>query len=152
MHRKDKEITEIISIEKIIHKAKVFRLALTLDDNPYVVPLCFGYRAKTIYFHSARKGKKIDILKQNNRVCFEFDIDCEPLESENACNWSMKYRSVIGFGKVSFIEDMNEKEEALGIILENYSEKKFQFPEKMVNATLVAKIDIDQISGKFSGI
>ena len=87
MHRKDKEITDIKSIEKIIKKAKVCRLALSLNDTPYIVPICFGYRAETIYFHSAKKGKKIDIIKKNNKVCFEFDIDHELVKSENACKW-----------------------------------------------------------------
>jgi uncharacterized protein len=150
MRRKDKEITDIKSIEEIINRAKVFRLALSLDDTPYVVPLCFGYRDKIIYFHSAREGKKINILKKNNKVCFEFDIDYELVESENSCKWGMKYRSVIGFGRVTVIENLDEKQEALGIIMGNYSEKTFQFPENMVNATLVAKIDIEQMSGKFS--
>jgi len=109
MRRKEKEITDIKSIEEIISKARIFRLAMTLEDNPYVVPLCFGYRARTIYFHSAGQGKKIDILRKNNKVCFEFEVDCELRESDKACNWSMKFRSVIGFGKVSFIEDMEEK-------------------------------------------
>jgi uncharacterized protein len=151
MRRKDKEITDSKSIEEIITRAKVFRLALALDDTPYIIPLCFGYRAKTIYFHSAREGKKIDIIKKNNQVCFEFDIDYELVESENSCKWGMKYRSVIGFGRVTVIENMKEKQEALGIIMGNYSEKSFQFPENMVTATLVAKIDIEQISGKYSG-
>ena len=68
MRRKDKEITDIESIEKIIHKAKVCRLALSLDDTPYVVPVCFGYSAETIYFHSAKEGKKIDIIKKNKQL------------------------------------------------------------------------------------
>ena len=151
MRRKDKEITDINTIEEIISRAKVFRLALSLDDTPYVVPLCFGYRAKTIYFHSAREGKKIDILKKNNKVCFEFDIDYELIESGNSCNWGMRYRSVIGFGKVAVIENLEEKQEALGIIMQNYTDKGFLFPEKMVEATFVAKIDIERISGKNSG-
>ena len=68
MRRKENEITDLESIEEIIHKAVIFRLAMTLDDNPYVVPLCFGYRAKTIFFHSVGQGKKIDILRKNNKV------------------------------------------------------------------------------------
>ena len=151
MLRKEKEITDIKGIEEIINRAKVFRLALALDDTPYVVPLCFGYRAKTIYFHSDREGKKIDILKENNKVCFEFDIDYELIESENSCKWGMKYRSVIGFGKVAVIEDMEEKQAALSIIMQNYTDKTFLFPEKMVQATFIAKIEIEKISGKASG-
>ena len=59
MRRKEKEITDIKSIEEIINKAKVCRLALSLDDTPYVVPVCFGYNGETIYIHSAKEGQNI---------------------------------------------------------------------------------------------
>ena len=151
MRRKEKEITDIRSIEEIINKAKVCRLALTLDDIPYIVPVCFGYSAETIYFHSARKGEKINIIKKNNRVCFEFDVDHELVESEEACSWDMKFRSVIGFGKAFFVENIEEKQEALRIIMQNYTDRIFLFPEKNLNSTLVVKIDIEQMTGKKSG-
>ncbi len=151
MRKKEKEITNIKSIEEIITRSKVCCLGLSLNDIPYVVPLSFGYKDKTIYFHSAKQGKKIEILKKNNIVCFEFDIDHELVEAEKGCNWSMKFRSVIGFGKAYFIENMEEKQKALDIIMQNYTDKTFEFPEKRLNNTLVGKIEIDQISGKKSG-
>ena len=151
MRRKDKEITDIKEIEEIISKSTVCHLALSLDNTPYVVPLSFGYKDKIIYFHSAKQGKKVDILKANNKVCFEFDIDHELVESEKACSWSMKFRSVIGFGKAYFIENMEEKQKALDIIMQNYSDKTFLFEEKRINSILVGKIDIKEITGKKSG-
>ncbi len=151
MRRTDKALTAIKSIEEIITSSTVCRLALSLDDTPYVVPMSFGYAAETIYFHSAREGKKIDIIKKNNKVCFEFDIDHEIVKSEKACKWSMKFRSVIGFGKASFIDNMEEKQHALNIIMQNYTDKTFQFPEKNLENTLVIKIDIDHMVGKQSG-
>ena len=151
MRRKEKEITDLKSIEEIITRSKVCCLGLSLNDIPYVVPLSFGYKDKTIYFHSAKQGKKIEILKKNNIVCFEFDIDHELVEAEKGCNWGTKFRSVIGFGKAYFIENMEEKQKALDIIMQNYTEKTFEFPEKRLNNTLVGKIEIDQISGKKSG-
>ena len=151
MRRKDKEITDIKEIEEIISKSKVCRLALSLDNTPYVVPLSFGYKDKIIYFHSAKQGKKVDILKANNKVCFEFDIDHELVESEKGCSWGMKFRSVIGFGEASFIESIEEKQKALDIIMQNYTDKTFLFEEKRLNSTLVWKIDIEQITGKKSG-
>ena len=151
MHRKDKEITDIKSIEKIIKKAKVCRLALSLNDTPYIVPICFGYRAETIYFHSAKKGKKIDIIKKNNKVCFEFDIDHELVKSENACKWGMKFRSVIGCGKAYFIENIEEKQAAFDILMQNYTDKTFLFSEENLRNTVLIKIEIEQITGNKSG-
>lgn len=151
MRRKEKEITDIKEIEEIIKSSKALHLGLCIDNIPYVVPMSFGYKDKVIYFHSAKEGKKVDILKQNNKVCFEFNIDNEVVKSEKGCNWGMRFRSVIGFGKTHFVETLEEKKQALEIIMQQYSDKTFKFPEKQLNNTLVGKIDIEQITGKQSG-
>lgn len=151
MRRKEKEIKDFKSIEKIILKAKVCRLGLSLNNTPYIVPLSFGYKDKTIYLHCAKQGKKVDILKQNNNVCFEFDIGYALEVSEKACDWGIKFQSVIGLGTASFIENIEAKREGLDIIMQNYTDKTFEFPEKNVNGAMVIKIDIEEISGKQSG-
>ena len=151
MRRKDKEIIDIKEIEEIIMNAKVCHLGLSIDNIPYVVPLSFGYENKTIYLHSAKQGKKIDILKQNNKVCFEFNIDNEIKESDKGCKWGVNFRSVIGFGKAYFIENIEEKQKALNTIIKNYTDKIFELPEKNVSNTLLVKITIEQITGKQSG-
>ena len=89
-------------------------------------------------------------FRQN--VCFECDVDAEPIESKQACAWSMKYRSVIGFGKASFIESPEEKTEALKIIMEHYSDEDFHFPLEALNKTAVIKVEIEHMTGKKSGI
>ena len=151
MRRKDKKISDESGIKAIIAKANVCRLGMVSRDKPYIVPLCFGYHENVLYFHGTLKGRKIDILKSNPNVCFEFDIASQPIESEKACDWSMKYQSVIGFGKAVFIESLDEKRKALGLIMANYSERKFQFPENMLKVTAVIKVEIEGITGKQSG-
>jgi len=113
MRKKEKEITEASAIEAIIKKSLVCRLALSDDNFPYIVPLCFGYRDRMLYFHGSLKGKKVDIIKKNQNICFEFDINTEIVKAEDACHWSMKYRSVIGFGKAVLLEDIEENERHL---------------------------------------
>ena len=71
MRRKDKEIKDKEVIESIIKRATVCRIALSENNVPYIVPLSFGYKDNCLYFHSAPEGRKIDIIKQNNNVCFE---------------------------------------------------------------------------------
>jgi nitroimidazol reductase NimA-like FMN-containing flavoprotein (pyridoxamine 5'-phosphate oxidase superfamily) len=73
LRRADKEITDRDEIESIIRKSLVCRLGLTDNARLYIVPLCFGYTDNRLYFHSATEGRKIEILKRNNEVCFEFD-------------------------------------------------------------------------------
>jgi len=151
MRRKDKEIPDKTEIESIILRSSVCRLALADQNQPYIVPLSFGYEDNKLYFHSAPSGKKLDIIKKNNRVCFEFDIDCEVITSDKACKWGMKYKSVIGFGTASFIENFDSKCRALDIIMRQYSDRSFEYPENKVKNTVVIQVEIAHMTGKQSG-
>lgn len=151
MRRKEKEVTDPVKIEKIINQAVVCRLGLLDGDVPYIVPLSFGYMDNTLYFHSALKGKKIDLILKHTEVCFEIDIHYEPIESEAACDWGMRFQSIIGTGKIEFIENLEEKRKALAVVMAQYSEKAYSFPDKKINATAVLKLKIDQMSAKQSG-
>ena len=151
MRRKDQEITDIASIEDIIHKAQVCRLALSENGRPYIVPLCFGYKDNNLYFHTACEGKKLDILRKNDNVCFEIDIDKELVKGKKACNCSMKYRSVIGFGKAELIEDIERKRRAFNIIMQNYYEGFFKYPEEAIQNTVIIRVEIESMTGKKLG-
>ncbi|MBR9985414.1 MAG: pyridoxamine 5'-phosphate oxidase family protein [Desulfosarcina sp.] len=151
MRRKDKAISDASMINAVIEKATVCRLGMVDGDRPYIVPLCFGHLDNTLYFHGALKGRKIDILKENPNVCFEFDIAVEALKDADACNWSMKFQSVVGFGRASIVEELALKRQALGIIMAQYSDKTFEFPENKVNATALIKVEIETMTGKQSG-
>ena len=150
MRRKEKEIKSKEEIESVIQKALVCRLGMVDENGPYIVPLSFGYRENSLYFHCAKEGRKLDILKKNRRVCFEIDTDHEIVESEKACKWGMKYKSVIGFGNVLFIEDMESKKTALGIIMHHYSGRSFEFEEKEVKRVVIFKVEIESMTGKRS--
>ena len=151
MRRKDKAIDELAEIEQIVRRSLVCRLGLAEANRPYIVPLSFGFKDSTLYFHSAPEGKKIEILRKNSSVCFEFDLDHEVLVDEKACKWGMKYRSVIGFGKASFVEDLEDKRKGLDVIMEHYSGRSFQYPEPAVENTVVIKVEIESMTGKESG-
>jgi nitroimidazol reductase NimA-like FMN-containing flavoprotein (pyridoxamine 5'-phosphate oxidase superfamily) len=151
MRRKDKAVPDASGIDAIIDKATVCRLGMVDGNRPYVVPMSFGYRDNTLYFHGALTGRKIDILKENPNVCVEFDIAVEALKDADACNWSMKFQSVVGFGKASFVDALEQKRQALGIIMAQYSDNTFAFPENKVKATAVIKVEIERMTGKQSG-
>jgi len=119
---------------------------------PYIVPLCFGFKDNTLYFHSAPKGKKIDILKNNSNVCFEFDIFTQVIKSAKACKWGMTYRSVIGYGKASFVTDENLKRQAFDIIMKQYADGSFLYEEASLTSTVIIKVNIESMTGKNSDI
>lgn len=151
MQRKDKQINDITVIHDILSKATVCRLGLCENNRPYVVPLCFGYKDNTLYFHCAGQGKKLDILRNNNNVCFEIDIDYEVVKACKVCDWGMKYKSVIGFGKAMFIKDVEKKCKALDVIMCQYSEGNFEYPANAIENTVVIKVQIESMTGKQSG-
>lgn len=151
MRRKEREIKDRERLLSIISRAKVCRLALSEDDQPYVVPLCFGHRDGFLYFHTARKGKKLDILRKNDRVCFEIDIDQELMPSAEACKWGMGFMSVIGFGRALLLEDPGEKREALDIIMAHYAEGAFDYRDEVIRKTVIIKVGIESMTGKSAG-
>ena len=151
MHRKDKEITDPVEIDNIIKRASVCRLALSVNDEPYIVPMNFGYEDGVLYFHCAKQGKKIDMIKQNSRVCFEIDIDHEVvLDLQNTSKSTMKYKSVIGFGKAFILEEKDEIIKALDAVMQHYTHDKtfHRDYEKAINTVLTFKVVISEMTGK----
>ena len=151
MRRNEKEIKDPATLRAIIQQSKVCRVGLSDGNRPYIVPLCFGYEDGFLYFHAAHEGQKIEIIKKNNRVCFEFDVNAEIVEEQQACEWGMRYQSVIGFGTAVFLDDVEEKRRALEIIMRQYSDRSFLFPEHSVASTTVLKVAIESMTGKQSG-
>ncbi|MFO7890727.1 MAG: pyridoxamine 5'-phosphate oxidase family protein [bacterium] len=150
MPRKDREIKDLDQIIKIIEKARVCRLSLFDQNYPYTVPLCFGYKDKTLYFHSALRGKKIDIIKKNKNAGFEIDIPGKILKKGSQCNWDIEYHSVIGYGKAEIIKNPILKKEAIKIILNHYSFSPSNILEKNIKNTNIIKLDIKKMTGKKS--
>jgi len=151
MRRTDKEITNRREIDTILSKATICRIGLVDNNVAYIVPLNFGYKNNCLYFHSAPIGKKIELIKKNNMICFEVDIDHEIIDSGIPCKWSSKYASVIGYGKASFITDSAKKKDALNIIIDHYAPgTSYDFPNKKLQEVTIIKIEITQMTGKKS--
>ena len=150
MRRKEKEIRSKQEMEDILRKSRICRLAFSDDGEPYIVPVCFGYRDDRIYFHSAPDGRKMDIIRKNPRVCFEVESDVQMKEAEEACGWSVGYRCVVGLGKAVLLHDPDEKADALKVLMAQYTEKEFSFENKDLSDVACIRIDIEWMTGKYS--
>lgn len=148
MHRNEREITDKKDIDDIIRRCRVCHLAMCDEGQPYVVPLNFGYDGGFLYFHAAPEGRKIDIIKRNNRVGFEFDILHDIVTAEQACKWGAKYESVMGSGTAEIVDDLEAKKEALEWIMRQYGNGTWDFKEEILKKTLVLRVRILEISGK----
>lgn len=152
MRKKEREITSIDEIEAIIGRCDVCRIALTDENTPYIVTMNFGYSGgvqKKLFFHSAGEGRKIDILKKNNHVCFEMDTDHDLMSSRDACDFSMKYSSVVGWGDIFIISDDKERKEGLDSVMKHYTNREeFTYKQNVFNRTTILKLEIKTMTGK----
>ncbi len=152
MRRREKAVTDRIALEQILWQGKVCHLAISDLPTPYLVPLNYGYRNGMLYFHSAPQGHKIELLRRQPQVSFSVVIDLGIVEAAAACNWGAKFRSVIGSGRVEFIQGIEEKREALQVLMAQYAEGEFDFPAEAVAETTVFRLVIEQMVGKQSRI
>jgi nitroimidazol reductase NimA-like FMN-containing flavoprotein (pyridoxamine 5'-phosphate oxidase superfamily) len=154
MRRKDKEIVDQKVMVSIIEKAIICRVGMCWQDEPYVIPMNFGYRNHYIFLHSASEGRKLDILRNNNKVCIEFDVDVEMLRSQEACKTSMKYKSILIFGRAAILKDVAEKKRALDIIMHHYDNHNFpslfHYSEEVMGKVIIIKVKVEEMTGKES--
>lgn len=152
MRRKDKEITSEEVINEILEKSPLCRLGLVDENEAYIVPVYYYYEGGFIYCHSALKGRKIDILNRDNRVTFEIELSNMIIKKDTPCEWSAKYRSVMGRGTVFFEHDSKVKSGFLSNIMKKYGATgELVFDPHVLDRTLILKIRIDSLSGKQSG-
>ncbi|MFD2113771.1 pyridoxamine 5'-phosphate oxidase family protein [Thiorhodococcus fuscus] len=151
MRRSDREITERAEIDAIIQSTRVMNLALSDANTPFVVPIFYAYDGRSLFIHSAKGGSKIGIMRRNDKVCFAISVDQGFIESDQACDFEAKHRTVIGFGRACFIEDEAEKIAALDRIVARFSEHAFTYPKTNLDATAVIRIEIESIKGKSHG-
>lgn len=156
MKRNERAVTDRAAIADIIKGCPVCRIALSDEPAPYIVPMSFGHTLDgdtlTLYFHCAREGKKIDLIKKNPTVGFEMDQLIKVTGKHDiACTYSCAYESVIGTGAVSFITGHDEKREALLAILEQLTGRRiFAFNDAMIEKTTVFRVVSKDFTAKRS--
>jgi nitroimidazol reductase NimA-like FMN-containing flavoprotein (pyridoxamine 5'-phosphate oxidase superfamily) len=152
MRRNEKEITDIMELEAVILSSDVCRIAFANDNTPYIVTMNFGFMGgdeKKLYFHCAREGRKLEMIKKNSYVCFEFDNDHNLYKGEIACDWGMHYRSVVGYGRMIIITDHDEKKLGINSIMSQYSKgKDFSYRQSDLDSVLLLRLDILEMTGK----
>ena len=153
VRRKEREITDAAALERMIESCDCCRLGLWDGSCPYIVPLNFGFQREgedwIFYFHSAKEGKKLDLIRMYPQAGFEMDTSHELKVHETACGHSFFYQSVMGKGEISFVEDEEEKKQALRSIMEHYTgQKKWAFSQDMLDAVVILKLRAEKVTGK----
>ncbi len=151
LRRKDREMRDRAEIDAVLNAAKVLHLALADAGQPFVVPLFYAYDGAALFFHSARTGTKIALLRKNPRVCFCVTLDHGVIEAEAPCDFEAQHRTVIGFGHAVLLEDAADKRRALDRIVARFTPRRFEYPAGNLAATEAVRIDIESMTGKRHG-
>lgn len=151
MRKSRQEITDPGVLEEILGRQVICRLAMMDGDRPYMVPVNYAYREGCLYIHSAPEGKKIDLLKKNPELCFEVEDSVEITRGEQACDWSTRYRSVVGYGRVEILSDEADKQHGLELIMAQHGAPELrEFDPGNMLRMVILRIRITSMSGKKS--
>lgn len=152
MTRREREITDIDEIIAILNKSKIDHIGLVDGDEPYVVPMNYGYIMQdgklTIYLHGAKRGRKIDVMRTNPKVFFEAECDLQEFEGDIACRYGIAYSSIMGRGLATIVEDIEEKKKGLSVLMKTQTGRDFEFEDKMVAFVSVIRIDVTEFTAK----
>jgi len=155
MTKRERQITDEARILHILDTAKVLHLGLAVDNEPYVVPMNYGYTMEhgkpVLYLHSARKGKKLDMIRANPHVFFEMDCDLQPFEGKVPCQYGMAYSSVMGRGTARILhdeKDLEEKKRAMTLLMKTQAGREFPFEDRLVSIVAVIRIDVEEYTAK----
>ena len=104
--RKKQKLTEAECVAVLRQQKRGVLSVLGEDGYPYGMPLNHWYSEEDgkLYFHSGKTGHKIDAMRAEEKVSY-----CVYDEGfRRPGEWALNIRSVIVFGRISFIEDPEE--------------------------------------------
>ena len=153
IRRKEKEVTDRAEMVRVLTAARYVTIAMCDEDGPYLVTLTHGYDEgrNAIYFHCAHEGRKVDALRRDNRVWGQAMVDLG--YAEGSCDHL--YETTQFRGKVTFVQDMDEKRHALMVMIhKNERDPETvaaeQVTDESVKTVNIGRIDIDLMTGKRS--
>ncbi|NCD04803.1 MAG: pyridoxamine 5'-phosphate oxidase family protein [Spirochaetia bacterium] len=155
MRRKERQVTDNFQIIEILENNDVCRIALKDEEGLYIVPLNYGYEfiedKLILFFHGAKEGRKANIFyKGNQEVAFEIDEKVKLEGTDDiACTYTYYYKSIIGVGNASIVENRDDKLHALKLIMKSITKKDdFKYNDNSINNVLVMKIEVNSFSAK----
>ncbi len=153
MRRKDKEITDKEIVESILNESEICRLGLVENGEAYIVPVNFAHSNGTLYIHSAMQGRKIELLKSNNKVAFEMESHASIKTGPLPCNWTTRYRSAMGRGTVEIETNPEQKKLGLDLIMKKYGwgNEELNYDAPLLARVCILKVKIENLTAKQSG-
>ena len=155
------EITNKEIINEMLNNGEYGTLAICDNNKPYSLPINFVRLNNEIYFHGSKKGRKIDILKNNQFASFSVVESYSMIQSyfssndELACPATQFFKSIITDGEIKFVENYDEKVKVLSELMKKLQKEGKYKPlseevyQKAINATTIYKLIPNEIKAKF---
>lgn len=154
MNKKENEIKNRQELIEIISRGKYTTLSLCRGNEPYIITLNYGFdrEKNSLFFHTSREGLKIDFIRQNPYACGTIIEDKGYKMGE--CDHA--YRSVVFWGTLTIVEDLQEKKQGMDVLLHHLEENPDEIRERLLKDDRVyeqrnlaiLKLDIQEITGK----
>ncbi|MCR2044267.1 pyridoxamine 5'-phosphate oxidase family protein [Anaerosalibacter massiliensis] len=122
------------------------------DEQPYITPINFVLYNEKIYFHTGFKGRKLENIKDNSKVCLEVSSPGKIYSAPEARNFTMRFWSVLVFGKANIVHDDKFKLTVMNKLMEKHA-SEYKYPDLSIedmNIVNVVEISIDEVTGKAS--
>ncbi len=152
MRRKDKQVSTEQALEWLKNGSSGVLSLVDEEGKPYCVPVSYIYHADAIWIHGAREGKKISCIAHNDNACFCVFTDHGPISEK----YSVRYDSVIIFGKASVVRFVPMVEEVLYEISKKYTTNDdadiSSYTARFLDKVAIIRISVDEITGKHSPV
>ena len=151
-NRPQRELKSQEDILNILKNGKYTVISMCRDNEPYIVSLSYGYDPdkNAMYFHAANQGLKLDFINANKNVCATVIEDGGYVMDE--CEH--EYKSVVFWGEMQIVKDLEEKKYGMNILLQHLEEKQSVVKSKMLKSNdyyskmNILRLDVNQIHGK----
>lgn len=153
MRRKDREVTDEGMIWDAMRATPWMTVALHDGEEPYAVPMSFGVAEGAIYFHSARVGRKVGVLRAGGPVCCSFVPHAEVVRSADgtACEYSMRFMSVLVWGRPEELHDLADVAVAVRALMSGVGAPDAPVSEGALRRTAFFRLVPERITASRNG-
>lgn len=149
--RRKKQLLSEQETLRVLEEGKTGIVGVLGDDGyPYTVPINYVLLEDKIYFHSAKKGHKVDAIAKEPKVSMTV-VEKDDVVSREFTTY---FRSIQLFGKAYVVEDEAERNVAFRALCEKFSgadmDRYDEIMSKEAAAAAIVRIDIEHITGKES--
>ncbi|MCK5918495.1 MAG: pyridoxamine 5'-phosphate oxidase family protein [Cocleimonas sp.] len=152
LRAKERGVYDKESVYKILDAGKICHVGITMEGQPFVIPMSYARIDNSIILHGALNSRLCSSLREGIPACVTVTHLDGLVLARSTFHHSMNYRSVVAFGTAREIDDKQKKLEAAEALVEFLTPGRTtdcRAPNKKeLNATSMIEFTIEQASAK----